>query len=65
MAIPTHEDIKDVLGNKFNSEADYMLSTHRGVTEKVREGWKPVGELPDATTDQQGTMVILERRKAG
>jgi hypothetical protein len=56
--------IKQTLGKDYDPESDYMLETHRGAINKVLSGeWEIVGELPDATLNDKGTMVIMKRVK--
>jgi hypothetical protein len=55
------EDIKTVLGDKFNPGAEYVLETHRGAAAKKLLDWVVVGEVPDSTDNDQGTMVIMEK----
>lgn len=62
-------DIQTLLGSKFDPKAEYVISTHREAHKRKALGWKQVAELPDATPDQSGTVLVLERkssqRKAG
>lgn len=58
----TEADLKQALGDKFDPEAEYLLETHRGAFNRVSEGYLPVGELPDSTNDQRGTVVIMSRK---
>jgi hypothetical protein len=56
----TMDDIKAVLGDKYNPDAEYVLETKRGSTNKFMLGWKPVGEVNDSTDNPKGVMVIME-----
>ena len=60
------DDIKAALGTKYKPDTnEYCIGRHRDVPLRVQSGWKKVGEIPDATPDENGTMLILERKKDG
>ena len=54
------DDIKAILGDKYNSDREYVLETHRGSVNKYMLGWLPVGKVNDSTNNDTGTMVIME-----
>jgi len=54
------DDIKAILGDKYNPDREYVLETHRGATNKFMRGWKPVGNVNDSSDNDTGTMVIME-----
>ena len=56
----SYDDIKQVLGDKYNPHKEYVLVTHSGVHSKIAAGWSPVGTVPDSTDNDAGTMVIME-----
>ena len=59
----TTELLAKHLGKKFNPEAAYLIETHSGAMSRVLEGThKSVGEVPDFSLNEKGTMVVLERR---
>jgi hypothetical protein len=58
----TLDDIKNHLGEKFNPEATYILDTHAGARNRIVAGThRSVGQVPDSTTNENGTMVVLEK----
>lgn len=54
------DQIKAVLGKKFDPEAEYVVETHRGAQARS-DLWKPVCEIMDGSLDQSGTMVVMVR----
>ena len=54
-------DIQTVLGAEFNPKAEYRISRHATVLRLKKQGFKQVGELPDFTADQEGTMLIMAK----
>jgi len=64
----TAEDIKNALGNDFSQEAynrdRYTIETHTSASRKVVLGWKPIGQIFDFTTNQDGTPIIMEKPDA-
>ena len=71
MAFYTLADIAKALGTRYNESSTYTLATHRGASRKLSENpaLEEVGEIKDFTSDDSGTMVILElpvpKKKAG
>jgi outer membrane biosynthesis protein TonB len=61
----TNEILAEHLGKKFNADAEYIIETHRGAATRVLAGkFKIVGEVPDFSLNEKGTMVVLECVKA-
>ena len=63
MAEYSMEDIKAELGEKFNPTSTYVLHTHRGAQERclADHSLQMVGQLPDFSLNEEGTMIIVER----
>lgn len=55
----TQDDIKKLLGEQYDPEAQYVVETHRGAFVKATQGWKEVGRLPDSSDDEKGTMIVM------
>jgi hypothetical protein len=57
----TTEILAEHLGKKFNPGAEYIIETHRGAATRVLGGkFKIVGEVPDFSLNEKGTMIVLE-----
>ncbi len=54
------DDIKKILGDKYNPDREYVLETNRGAANRFIVGWKPVGSVNDSTQNDDGVMVIME-----
>ena len=63
MAAYTDQDIKDELGLKHNPTSTYVLHTHRSAQEccLADSNCRVVGQLPDFSLNEIGTMIIVER----
>lgn len=63
MAQYTDKQIKDELGSKYDPDSEYLLLTHRTAANRCREDpcLTPVGQLPDFTNTEVGTMIIVKR----
>jgi hypothetical protein len=61
----TNEILAEHLGKKYNEKAEYIIETHCGAATRVLAGkFKVVGEVPDFSLNEKGTMVVLECVKA-
>ena len=62
MALYTLQDIAKVLDHRYNNTSTYTLETHRSAATKMSNNrlLKKAGEIPDFTSDDFSTMVILE-----
>lgn len=58
-------NIKEILGTKYNASSEYVLVRQFGIANKAKEGFKPVGKIPDATGRDDGFMTIMERKYEG
>jgi hypothetical protein len=48
----------------FDPDAkDYIAVRHAGVAAKLADGYSRVGEVKDSTSDQQGTLVVMEKAR--
>lgn len=57
----TPEILAEHLGKKYNPDAEYLIETHRGAATRILGGkFKVVGEVPDFSLNEKGTMVVLE-----
>lgn len=53
--------IRRVLGHKFDPEKSYSLVKHKELPDYAARGYRKVGEVPDAASGEQGTMIVVER----
>ena len=57
----TPEVLKLHLKGKYDPKADYLIETHRGAATRMIQGThKAVGEVPDFSQNEKGTMVVME-----
>jgi len=56
--------IQDELGEKYNPNSEYRLLTHQGATDRCCSDPNShiVGQVPDSTLNETGTMIIVETR---
>ena len=61
----TPELIENLLELEHDPDAEYLIVTHQGAAVKLASDPTlfEVGTVPDSTTDQDGTMVVLQRIK--
>lgn len=57
----TYDQLRRVLKDRFDPEAEYVLETHGGAIVKQGQGWEAVGEVQDSTDNPKGTMVIMQK----
>jgi len=58
----TIKGLQAVLGDKIKSGGDYLITTHREAGTLVgQKTHVEVGKVPDASLNEAGTMVVLER----
>jgi hypothetical protein len=56
----TPEILREHLGDKYDPTAEYLVETHRGAAVRcATEELTPVGTVPDFSTNEKGTMVVL------
>ena len=56
------DQISKLLPGVIKLERDYSVETHRSASVKLQTGqWKEVGQIPDYSLNQEGTMKVLER----
>ena len=53
--------LKKALGHLYSKTMEYVLARHKDVPDKVEAGWAVVMEVPDATMNEGGTMVVMCR----
>ncbi len=54
------EILTKLLGNKYDRSFDHVIETHQGAARRIAAGThKKIGEVPDSSDDQNGTMVVL------
>jgi len=57
----TPEILAQHLGKNYNPDAHYIIDTHRGASTRILSGrFKIIGEVPDFSLNEKGTMVVLE-----
>ena len=56
------DSIKFALGKKYDPSGDYIVGRHRDASFMISKGYALVGEIPDATTNDKGTMLVFDRR---
>jgi hypothetical protein len=59
MPIDLEQELDAYEPDKF----DYVVVTHRRVAAKSKEGFDAVGLVPDATSNDSGTMVVMAKEK--
>jgi hypothetical protein len=52
--------LKETLGDKFKPEAEYQVVKHQDGPRLRMRGHKQVGEVPDSSPNQDGTMLVFE-----
>ena len=58
----TMETLKKHLGKDFNPDATYSLATHSRAASRVVQGTHRIaGKVPDFTSNEDGTMIVLEK----
>ena len=57
------DTLKDALGAKYDSGADYIVARHRDQHLMRSKGYTLAGEIQDATENDDGTMLVFDRRK--
>jgi hypothetical protein len=56
-----NEDVlKANLGDKYNPDATYEIVKHRDAYRHELKGNKVVGEIPDGSQSEKGTMAVVE-----